>query len=140
MLLIERFKAYGHNNVSATHRTTLEITREEHLTPRGNCIVAVKSEKGVAGLGEDVKKALKQRHAKVSLILKVLELEDVVTGLGDERLMLTSTLAIICRKSQFVCPKTLMIKCDKSAADINRELVELLRRGHQVEVTIEVVA
>jgi hypothetical protein len=27
--------ARGHENVRATHATTIEVTKEEHLTPRG---------------------------------------------------------------------------------------------------------
>ena len=43
---IEAFWAMGHELISATHGTTLEITKEGHLTKGGNCIVAISSEKG----------------------------------------------------------------------------------------------
>ncbi|HIG98004.1 TPA: DUF371 domain-containing protein, partial [Candidatus Woesearchaeota archaeon] len=35
------FTAHGHPNILATHRTTLEITKDSELTTRGNCVVAV---------------------------------------------------------------------------------------------------
>ncbi|MHC1601546.1 MAG: DUF371 domain-containing protein [Candidatus Nezhaarchaeales archaeon] len=138
MRLKEVFKAWGHPNVKATHKTTLEITREDYLTPRGDCIIAIKSEKSVADLSHSLKQALTQKNAKITLVLKVLDVEDVVTGFGHERLLLTSQISMVCRKSDYICPRTLMIRCDKSAADINRELIEHLKQGLQVEVTIEV--
>jgi len=138
MLLREVFRACGHPNIKATHKTTLEVTREDYLTPRGDCIVAIKSEKSVADLSYNLKQALRRRNARATLILKVLDVEDVIVGFGDERLLLTSQISMVCRKSSYICPRTLMIKCDKSAIDINRELVELLKQGAQVEVAIEV--
>ncbi len=138
MLLKEVFKAWGHPNVKATHKTTLEITREDHLTPRGDCIVAIKSERSVADLNHNLKQALMQRNARVTLILKVLDVEDVVTGFGSEKLLLASQMSMVCRKSDYICPRTLMVKCDKSAADIDRELIRYLKQEAQVKVTIEV--
>jgi len=134
----ESFYAWGHRNVRATHKTTLEITREEHLTPRGDCIIAVKSEKGVFDLSSEVKQAIRCNTAKVVLLLRLLDMEEAIVGRGDQRLLLTSQLSIVCRKSDYVCPRTLMIKCDKAAIDLNRELVEHLRKGLRLQVTLEV--
>ncbi|NHW45022.1 MAG: DUF371 domain-containing protein [Candidatus Verstraetearchaeota archaeon] len=120
------------------HRTTLEITREEHLTPRGDCIIAVKSERSVSNLSPEVKQAIKCDGAKATLTLRLLDVEEVISGRGSERLSLTSPLSIVCRKSDYVCPRTLMIRCDKAAIDVNRELVEYLRRGLRLQVILEV--
>jgi hypothetical protein len=134
----EVFHAWGHCNVKAMHRTTLEITREEHLTPRGDCIIAVKSERSVSNLSPEVKQAIKCDGAKATLTLRLLDVEEVISGRGSERLSLTSPLSIVCRKSDYVCPRTLMIRCDKAAIDVNRELVEYLRRGLPLQVILEV--
>ncbi|MEM0233431.1 MAG: DUF371 domain-containing protein [Candidatus Nezhaarchaeales archaeon] len=137
--LKETFHAWGHRNIRATHRTTLEITKEEHITPRGNCIVAVRSEKSVCDLSQELKQAVRHSNAKVTLLLRTLDIEDVITGFGSEKLPLTSRLSIVCRRSDYVCPRTLMIKCDKAAIDVNRELVNCLRMENRLQVTIEVV-
>lgn len=138
MHLKEVFYAWGHENVRATHKTTLEITREEHLTPRGDCIIAVRSEKSVFDLSQELKQATKNDFAKITLLLRSLDVEDVVTGFGSEKLLLTSRLSIVCRKSDYVCPRTLMIRCNKAAIDIDRELINYLRMGYRLQVTIEV--
>lgn len=138
MRVKEVFYAWGHHNVKAMHKTTLEITREERLTPRGDCIIAVKSEKSVSDLSSEVKQAIRCDSAKVTLTLKLLDIEEVISGRGNERLPLTSSLSIVCRKSDYVCPRTLMIRCDKAAVDVNRDLVEHLRRGLRLQVILEV--
>jgi hypothetical protein len=138
MRIREVFHAWGHHNVRATHKTTLEITREEYLTPRGDCIIAVKSEKAVSDLSPEVKRAIRCNDAKVTLVLRLLDVEEAISGRGSEKLLLASPLSIICRKSDYVCPKTLMIRCDKAAIDISREIVECLRKGLRLQVLLEV--
>ncbi|MEM2023054.1 MAG: DUF371 domain-containing protein [Archaeoglobaceae archaeon] len=51
--------ARGHKNLRATHRTTLEVTKESYLTPRGNCIVGVKASSSARDLPEWLKKEIK---------------------------------------------------------------------------------
>jgi len=138
MRVREVFHAWGHSNIRATHRTTLEITREEHLTPRGDCIIAVKSEKGVSDLSPEVKRAVRCDSAKITLVLRLLDIEEAIIGRGSERLSLANPLSIVCRKSDYICPRTLMIGCDKAAIDISREMVEHLRKGLRLQVFLEV--
>jgi len=38
------FTARGHEHILATHRSTLAFTREDWLTMRGDCIVAVSAD------------------------------------------------------------------------------------------------
>ncbi|HIP58595.1 MAG TPA: DUF371 domain-containing protein, partial [Archaeoglobus profundus] len=35
----EVITAWGHPNITAKHRTTLEITKDEELSIRGDCII-----------------------------------------------------------------------------------------------------
>ncbi|MHA1410910.1 MAG: DUF371 domain-containing protein, partial [Candidatus Odinarchaeia archaeon] len=51
----EEFKARGHENITATHPTTLEITKDMKLTPRGDCIIAVGSEKALFDFSDEIK-------------------------------------------------------------------------------------
>ncbi|MEM4577145.1 MAG: DUF371 domain-containing protein [Candidatus Nezhaarchaeales archaeon] len=134
----ETFYAWGHRNVRATHKTTLEITREEHLTFRGDCIVAVRSEKSVFNLSNEVKQAIRSKDARITLLLKVLDVEEAITGLGSESLPLSDEISIVCRKSDYICPRTLMIRCDKAAIDVDRELIRYLQEGLQLRVKIVV--
>lgn len=43
--MIEEVTAHGHRNIFATNKKTFEMTKEPHLTERGDCIVAVAADK-----------------------------------------------------------------------------------------------
>ncbi len=48
-------------------------------------------------------------------------------GRGDKNLTLTHTQDIVIRKSNFVSPRTLAVKCDKASDLLPREMVTLLQ-------------
>jgi len=135
--ITETFIARGHRNIKATHRTTLEITKEPDLTPRGDCIVAVGSEKGAADLSRGLVEGLK-RGAEATLVIEAGGIRETVRGRGDPRITLTHPTDIVVRKSLYVDSRTLMVKADKSASDLDRRLVEALRRGLPCRITIVV--
>ena len=120
--------AWGHPNVLATHRTTLEFTKEEHLSSRGDCIVAVKAEKGPLELGAAFREAVRVEGSAIELVLEVEKLKEVISGFGSPQLTLSHVTDFVVRKSQYVCPRTLMIRADKAACDLSRQMVALLRR------------
>jgi hypothetical protein len=134
----EEFYAWGHRNIQATHSTTLEITKESELTSRGNCIVAVKAEKGALDLKDKLKQLIKNENSKVTLELEAGGLIFKVQGSGCSKLTLTHPTDLVVRKSSFICPRTLMVMADKAAADIPRNLISFLRRGRKVLVRIRV--
>ncbi|MEM3446565.1 MAG: DUF371 domain-containing protein, partial [Candidatus Korarchaeum sp.] len=36
--MIEEILAYGHPNIRATHRTTMQVTKDEEISRRADCI------------------------------------------------------------------------------------------------------
>ncbi|MFB5604829.1 MAG: DUF371 domain-containing protein [Nitrosarchaeum sp.] len=117
----------GHENIRSNHPKTIEITKESHLTPRGDCIIGVNASSGCADLPILLKKKLQNPNSKVTLSIRVETHEFVVEGRGHENLSLTHLEDIVIRKSGFVCPRTLAIKCDKSSDLIPREMISLLQ-------------
>ena len=138
MLAIDIIKAHGHKNVKATHKSTLEITKDNFLTPRGDCIVGIGSNKAVYDLSPEVKELIK-KGAHVYLILKVKDKIEIIHGKGDPRLTLENKEKIIVRKSDFISDATLMIKADKSARDIRRDMVNELK-NEETELIAYVIA
>ena len=130
--------AYGHPNIKATHKTTFEVTKDTYLTPKGDCIIGIKADKALSDLSDKLKNALKRRDAIVKLKLKVDDIEDEVTAYGNPRLILSSEKDAVVRKSDYICERTLAIKADKAAVDIDRKLVEKLRRGKKLILEIAV--
>ena len=104
----------------ATHKTTLEITKDDFLTTRGDCILAVKSEVGLI----DMKREMENARGKIiKIMLKAENEEDCVEGFVHPHLTFTSRTTIIFRKSNFISERTAAIHCNKAAYDLKRVLV-----------------
>ena len=122
------------------NRNTFEITRESHLSRRGDCIIAVASNKGVGDLSDEFKRLLRQGDARLTIRIEAGSIEDVVTSRGDPRLILTHCTDSVVRKSNYVCSRTLAVKADKAAVDLSRQLVKKLKSPQQrvdIALTIE---
>ena len=70
------------------------------------------------------------------ILLKAGDVVDFVVGMGDPRLALLNDRKIIVRRSTHIDDATIAIRSCKSARDLDRGLVEELRRGANLEVTI----
>ncbi|HUT17100.1 MAG TPA: DUF371 domain-containing protein, partial [Acidobacteriota bacterium] len=55
----EDIVGYGHKNIQATHKTTLEFTKDKHLSKKGDCIVAVAVDKALTDLNAELKENLR---------------------------------------------------------------------------------
>ncbi|MEN3000157.1 MAG: DUF371 domain-containing protein [Acidilobaceae archaeon] len=130
------FRARGHPNVRATHRTTLEITKEEDLTPRGDCIVGVGAEISPADMPDEVKRVIMSDGATIVALLCAREVCDVVVGKGSSKLEPRDSKKMVFRRSSYVGPETVMIGADKAARDLRRELVSLLSKGEELRVVL----
>lgn len=128
-MIKEIVKAKGHKNITGKHKTTFEITKETHLTPRGDCIIGICANKGIFQISEKFKNALRYDNAKLEILLKILgtALEEKVTASGNSKLTFTHPTDMVVRKSDFVCPRTLAVCSDRAAVDFSREFIEKLK-------------
>jgi hypothetical protein len=117
----------GHENIRSNHQKTIEITKESHLTSQGDCIVGVNATSSCADLPQELKDKLKIPGAKITFSIRVGKHEFVLEGKGHPDLILTHSEDIVIRKSDFICPRTLAIKCDKASDLLPREMVSLLQ-------------
>lgn len=118
---------YGHPNIQSLHAKTIEITKDEHLTPRGDCIIGVKANKACADLDESFKHRLKSNSAIVRIEIMVGGESFLIIGRGDERLSMLNAHDIVIRRTNFVCPRTMSVLCDKASSDVPRKLVKMLQ-------------
>jgi hypothetical protein len=139
MKVAETITARGHENILATHRSTLEFTKDTHLTRRGNCVVAVAVNKGVRDLSGEFRRTLRKRGTKLTIIVQADDEREVITARGSQRLMLAHSADLVIRKSSFICGRTLAVQANKAARDLSRCLVEKLKNPQQ-EVVITLVA
>jgi len=136
MMFTTSFKARGHPNILSTHRTTLMTTRDDHMSKRGDCIVAVNTEKGLLDLPDDVKEAARSGETVISLRLEAGGEGFTVTGRGHPGLTYTDPNDIVARMSGYTCGRTLMVGADKAACDIPDGLRGILKDKVEVTVTI----
>ena len=113
--------------VRSTHPTTIEVTTEEHLTEKGDCIVGVGASKGCAGLDQRVKEKLRIEGARVTLKLVVGDETFELKARGDPRLELSHPHDIVIRKSDFVSDRTLVVGAEAAARQVPRNMVAMLR-------------
>ena len=117
----------GHQNIRSNHQKTIEITKESHLTPRGDCIVGVNATSSCADLPLELKEKLKNPDSKINFSIRVGDHEFLLEGKGHPELILSHAEDIVIRKSDFICPRTLAIKCDKASDLLPRDMVALLQ-------------
>ncbi len=118
---------YGHPNIRSLHTKTIEITKDEHLTPRGDCIIGVKANKACADLDESFKHRLRSNSSVVKIEIIVGDESFLITGKGDERLSMLNSHDIVIRKTNFVCPRTVSVRCDKASLELPRKMVKMLQ-------------
>jgi hypothetical protein len=131
--------AHGHENISATHRTTLEITKEAGLSRTGDCIIGVSADKALDDLSLDLKRNLRKKDTRIRISIRAGELGETTVAFGSPRLILAHPTDIVVRKSDYISSRTLAVRADKAACDLSRKLVEKLRSPTQmVEITLMV--
>ncbi len=133
----ERIIAKGHKNIQGLHPTTIEITKEKTLTPRGDCIIGIMADKAVNDLSPEFKKLLKDRNTVlIGQFYVNNKLYDTVIGQGDPSLILTNDKKMIFRKSTYVDDSTISIRTNKAARDLNRDMIKLLKKPETILTTI----
>jgi hypothetical protein len=139
MRVVEVIQASGHPRISARHPTTLEITKEDRLTERGDCIIATRASKACVDLSTEFLNLLKNEETRITLRIEAGDRSEVIRGRGNSRLTLDHPNDIVARKSNYVCQRTIMILADKSALDLDREFVRILRDS-RTRIRIELAA
>jgi len=128
---------YGHKNIQATHKTTLEFTKDKHLSKKGNCIVAVAADKALIDLSAEFKKKLRKPHTKLIILIEAGGIIEQVNAHGSLQLILVHPTDMVVRKSDYVCNRTLAVHADKAAQDLSKTLVERLKNPKQeVKITL----
>jgi len=134
------FYCRGHKNILATHKSTIEITKDSHLSLKGDCIVGVCSTMSLNELPLELKKAIRNAKTTIVVTIRAKGMEEVIKGKGHPDLELADENDIVIRKSNYVCPRTLMIKANKAAKDLSRDFISAIKdENARIEVVIAVL-
>lgn len=134
----ERILARGHEHVTAAHGSTLEVTTDEFLTPAGDCIVGIEADCAPADFDRPIVEACQDPNATITLTLAVGEKTDQLRGHGHEDLTFASDRSLVCRTSQYVDDRTVMVGANKAAAGLDRSIVSALTSGADLAVVFAV--
>ena len=127
------FRAWGHPNIKATHKTTLEFTKADFVNPEGDCIVGISATFNSAALKNFVKK-----HKKVRITIQTGALKETIIAKTNPDFDDDKELVI--RLGEYASRRTFAIRADKASKHLNRELVKALQTGSPMEVDIEEAA
>ena len=118
---------YGHPNIRAIHEKTIELTKAKDITLRGDCIIGVNANKACIDLSNTIKNKLRENNSLIRISLIVDKYIYSFFGYGNSFLIIADKHDIVIRKSEFVCPRTMAIRCNKASSDIPKDLVQLLK-------------
>lgn len=126
--------AHGHKNVTGAHASTIEITKETHLTKEGNCIIAVGADKAIDDLTSQFKNALRRGTSRLTMLIEADQIIETISAVGSPSLILEHPTDIVVRKSGFICNRTLALEADKAANGLSRKLVSKLKNPEQTVI------
>ena len=116
----------GHRNVLGLHRNTLEITMDQNISKRADCIIGVEATSGCSGLNPEIKKHI-QAAGYLRVEIAVRELSYNFYGRGSLNLELLDPHEMVFRKSDFTSPRTVAVSCNAAAIDIPRKIIQSLQ-------------
>lgn len=135
--MIFKIRTKGHKNVSSLHKSTFEITMDPEIGPTADCIIGTSADKSMLNFPQEFKDEIANSNTKITVVLDTVNGHDEITGFGHEDLTLTHPTDIVCRTSDYTCSRTLMIGADKAAKDLDKNLIDDLKNGKIMEVTIK---
>ncbi|MGQ9782118.1 MAG: DUF371 domain-containing protein [Nitrososphaeria archaeon] len=127
---------FGHELITGTHKSTFEITKDDVLGPKGDCIIGIRSSKACKDLNPTLRKALRSGYVKVTLTLVVGGHLFKVLASGSPELTLEDDNSIVVRKSSYTCPRTLAVKATSSAKDFPRTMIDMLKNRYSMGMMI----
>lgn len=122
-----RLRALGHASIKATHHKTLELTADQQLSGSGTCIIGVAAEASMD--------ALLGLRGPVRLTLSCGGLADSVRARMNPLFIASDPLIV--RIHPAPQHRSLCIGADKSAADLDRDLIAALQSpGAELDISI----
>lgn len=149
------FSCYGHANITARHKTTLEFTKDEDLRLEGDCIVGVRADFQLNEIKQFIKKL---PNNKITITIQTIknfnkkinnkntdedklknDYNKIIEKINAEiNPCFDSDKEMVIRKTDFISERTFAIRADKAAFELNRDLMRFLKeKESRIRVRIE---
>lgn len=120
------FHAWGHPNITGSHRNTFEFTKEKSLSKQGHCIIGIKANFST----KEIKKFFQKSKSKtIEMTIKVNNRTEKIIFTPNKTF--SDGIEIVMRKTDFESKRTLGIFANKAAKDLRPELIKELKNQHQ---------
>ncbi|MEK6949916.1 MAG: DUF371 domain-containing protein [Nanoarchaeota archaeon] len=134
------FNCYGHENITARHKTTFEFTKDEGLSLNGDCIIGVRADFSPDKIKQFVKSL--GNNKKITISIEPLDYNDedsnnktiIKQKKNIEKINceinpdFNSGGEMVIRKGDFISERTLAVKADKAAFELDRGLIKFLQQ------------
>ena len=137
-MMNKHVRARGHENVAATHGSTLEVTSDDWLTPAGDCILGVDADTVPVEFDDAFVDACRSRAASITATLRAGGNVAEISGRVHPDLTFDGDRSMVVRTSEYVDDRTVMVGADAAAADLDRGLVAALADGADLECVLRV--
>ena len=132
-----KFYAYGHPNILATHKTTLEFTKDKEVSLKGDCMVGVKADFELSKIKNFIKNL---NNKEILMTIKTISnkknIQETITAEVNSHF--NSNKEFVIRKTNFISERTFAIRSNKAAFDLNRGLIRFLKeKKNKIKVVIE---
>ncbi|WP_435179958.1 DUF371 domain-containing protein [Halorussus sp. AFM4] len=134
----EVLHARGHENVSAAHASTFEVTTDDYLTPAGDCILGIEADRAPADFDSAFVDACQDAEATITATFEADGHRETAVGRGDPDLTFESDRSAVGRTSDYVDDRTVMVGAEFAAEGFDRDLVAALADGADLTVTLRV--
>jgi len=123
------FTAQGHPNITSTHKTTFEFTKDKEVTKTGDCIIGVSADFSL----EELKEILNNKRIKITIMVND-KFEEII---AEPNKGFNSGHEIVVRKTSFVSKRTLAINANKAAIDFDSIREKLKNPKQKIIVEIK---
>lgn len=138
-----RFSCFGHPNIRALHRNTLEFTRSGKLSVDGDCIVGVMADFSIDEIRRMIDGRLRlasadilrdyppavfgPEHDLLRANVAIFAGGMAARGTGYVNPIFSDRDEIVIRRSKFISERTLLIGSDITASNLPSGMVELMK-------------
>jgi len=136
---IEIIHARGHPNILARHKTTFEFTKDEEISERADCIIAVSADKGARDLSTQFKRLARLPDTQIIVEISSEGSHERIIGRGHPDLTFSHKNDLVGRIGSYTCGRTLMIHADKAALHLGQDFVKKIR-ARDVEIIVKLIA
>lgn len=134
----EIIRAHGHENVTATHESTFELTSDKWLTPSGDCILAVAADRVPSEFDPAFVDICRDHRTTITATLEAGGQKQVITGRGHPDLTFDSDRSMVGRTSEYVDDRTVLVGADAAAAALDQAFVMALADGADLQCRLRI--